>query len=67
MCCDAFEEFNRVEGETSLAPVVEMNQTNNPVLAPNGHQGHRGIAVMNAFVARIEPGILGGREVQQRE
>ena len=64
---DSFEEFHRVEGETSFAPVVEVDQTDNPVLAPNGHQGDGGIAVMNALIAGMKPGIRGWRDVQQRE
>ena len=65
--CDSFQEFNRIEGETTFAPIVELNQANNPVLVPNGHQGYGGIAVMHALVAWMKPGIFAGRDVQQRE
>src|SRR5664279_464210 len=64
---DSLQEFNRVEGEASLAPVVELEQANNPVLVPNGDQGNGSIAVMHALIARMIPRISFGRDIQNGE
>ena len=46
-----FKDFNQVEGETSCAAVIELEQTGYPAFVANGHQGNGGIFFMNAFVA----------------
>jgi hypothetical protein len=65
--CDSFHEFNRIAGEASFAPVVELDQTDNPIMIPNGRQGKGGIALMDALVAGMKPGIITGRDVQKWE
>jgi hypothetical protein len=63
----SFQEFNYIDGETIFESIVELDQANDPTLAPNGYQGDRSVALMYAIVARMKSGILIGRKVQKRE
>jgi hypothetical protein len=57
---NALQVFDETERKGFLTPVIELNQTNNPLFVPNGDQSDRSIVVMYALVTRMKPGIVAG-------
>ena len=53
---DPFQKFHQFEGGAPAVPLIELNQSDNPVVHTDRHQGHGGVTMMNAFARRMYRG-----------